>query len=118
MDDSTLTALKGSIAKWEAIVAGTDIDRGPDNCSLCWMFWKNDCIGCPVAESTGETCCEGTPYAHEWYRLAAKVPCAGAPWRQSSSVLGKDGQPIPAAVRAAQAELDFLRGLLPMEEGR
>ena len=57
MDTKTLTALKGSIAKWEAIVAGTGEDRGTENCPLCAAFYHHPkhCEGCPVERSTGQT---------------------------------------------------------------
>src|SRR5262245_41236356 len=32
MDDETLEALNGSIAKWQAIVGGTGEDEGAENC--------------------------------------------------------------------------------------
>jgi hypothetical protein len=62
MDERTLTALKGSIAKWEGIVAGTVDDDGPNNCPLCQEFYIANCNGCPVKEETGMTGCGGTPY--------------------------------------------------------
>jgi hypothetical protein len=69
MNADTLVALKGSIAKWEAIVAGTGHDDGCENCPLCGMFangYREDdlpgCTGCPVAEAAGTSCCNNTPY--------------------------------------------------------
>ena len=63
MDHKTLTALRGSIAKWEAIVAGTGEDLGYKNCPLCAEFWDDGvCSGCPVSDATGEAGCAGTPY--------------------------------------------------------
>jgi len=38
MDAETMAALKGSIAKWEAIVAGAGKDFGASNCPLCRKF--------------------------------------------------------------------------------
>ena len=38
MNRKTLTALKGSIKKWEKIVAGTGSDNGYQNCPLCALF--------------------------------------------------------------------------------
>lgn len=89
MDEKTLTALKGSIAKWEAIVAKTGDDKGAKNCPLCQLFntenhGENECcIGCPVHAHTGKRWCNGTPYR---------------------------GHPTPESSRA---ELDFLKSLLP-----
>ena len=98
MDKRTRTALEGSIAKWEAIVAGTGTDEGIDNCPLCQVFFYEQdasgelCEGCPVKEKTGQTGCEGSPYED---------------WREIPYIYGDE------AKRLAQAELDFLRSLLP-----
>ena len=92
MNSETLEALKGSIGKWEAIVAGTGFDNGVDNCPLCGLFnndetndSETDCDGCPVAEKSGHKYCGGTPYT----------------------------QFLRWGIKAAQEELDFLRSLLP-----
>lgn len=88
MDADTLEALRGSIAKWEGIVAGTVRDMGMSNCPLCQKFAYprgNECRGCPVAERTGRSDCRGTPY----YEHDEEKP------------------------ETAQAELDFLKSLLP-----
>jgi hypothetical protein len=89
MDKTTLKALKGSIAKWEAIVAGTGHDNGGDNCPLCKMFLYKECHGCPVNEETGRKFCHGSPYEK---------------WNEYHSV------------GHAQAELAFLKSLLPEGE--
>lgn len=63
MTARTLKALRGSIRKWQKIVAGTGKDQGPDNCPLCELFWNNKkCDGCPVAAKTGRGLCAGSPY--------------------------------------------------------
>ena len=84
MNKKTLKALKGSIEKWEKIVAGEGIDLGTVNCPLCQIFVvpKDSCEGCPVMEKTGESDCYGSPYY--------------------------DHRPD-----SAQDELDFLESLLP-----
>ncbi len=95
MDTKTLTALKGSILKWEKIVEGTEECFGSSNCPLCFLF-NNDsaryegvcCLGCPVAATTGKQFCRDTPFYHH-----QRYPTIGN----------------------AQAELDFLRSLLPTE---
>jgi hypothetical protein len=97
MDDETLTALRGSIAKWEGIVAGTDVDRGASNCPLCQLFrpqgaYNSPCRGCPVYQDTGLKGCEGTPYDH----------------------YNSDGE---GAKALAQAEVDYLKSLLPENAG-
>lgn len=83
MNAETLTALRGSIAKWEAIVAGTGEDKGTGK-------------GCPVSEKTGKTHCDGSPY-EQW-----------SVWD------GPDD--YGEAIAIAQAEIDFLRSLLPPDE--
>ena len=95
MDKKTLKALKGSIEKWEKIVAGTGKDEGPNNCPLCKLFNKIEgeekyaCNGCPVKEETGQKYCWNTPY--EVY------------------------EPNPTKKNAIK-ELNFLKSLLPTME--
>jgi hypothetical protein len=98
VDAETLEALRGSIAKWEAIVKGTGKDMGPDNCALCRKFHgdfrvddEDGCEGCPVMLRTGAPGCSDTPY--ERYDNM------------------EDDDPRKAL--AAQQELDFLKSLLP-----
>lgn len=62
MDDRTLIALMGSIQKWENIVAGTQEDRGLEDCPLCMLFHYDTCDGCPVKSKTGMDGCKGSPY--------------------------------------------------------
>lgn len=62
MKKLTLVALRGSIEKWERIVAGTDDDRGVANCPLCTLFYERDCTGCPVAKEAKNDFCRDTPY--------------------------------------------------------
>lgn len=104
MDERTLTALRGSIKKWDDIVAGTGRDESSDNCPLCVEFNTDTslCDECPVAIATGEYLCQGTPYM-KWARL---FHCRPLPW------VAKE----PQQKAAAQAELDFLRSLLPEGE--
>lgn len=101
MDDRTLTALKGSIEKWEKIVEGMGIDRGVSNCPLCRLFntYESMCKGCPVYERTKKRACGGTPY-NDWVRARWDAGLA----RRAET---------PALMAAAKAELDFLRSLLP-----
>lgn len=60
MQERTRVALEGSIAKWDAIAAGTGIDQGSANCPLCQAH--PHCKGCPVAKAAGAGDCYGTPY--------------------------------------------------------
>lgn len=103
MDAYTLKALKGSIRKWEQIVEGTGIDKGPYNCPLCMKFnsvfvsaYQENCKGCPVAERSGRSACLGTPYEA---------------WDARDESL--DGS--PENISLAEEELKFLRSLLPEE---
>lgn len=64
MDKRTLTALRGSIAKWKAIVEGFGLDDGAVNCPLCKLFneFPHFCQGCPVSAEAGGRGCKNTPY--------------------------------------------------------
>lgn len=94
MNAKTLTALRGSITKWERIVAGTGTNEGSANCPLCQTFClpiddsAKKCQGCPVQEKTGEQHCDDTPY----YDYVENE-----------------------TTENAQRELDFLCSLLPPE---
>lgn len=101
MPPATLEALRGSIAKWERVVAQETRDLGTDNCPLCLLFhadhfseddWSDGrecCLGCPVFEATGRKGCRGTPY-------------------DDYSDTGK--------TEHALAEVGFLKSLLPTQE--
>lgn len=102
MDERTLTALKASIRHWEANVrAKTRMDAsiGETGCALCVEFIKGNCSGCPVKAKTGRSFCLRTPHH------AARS--AWVTWGQS------DAKSEDAWRKAAQAELDFLKSLLP-----
>lgn len=110
MDSRTLTALQGSIKKWEAIVTGDGADEGAENCPLCAEFQDNwdeetqqNCAGCPVSAKTGLAYCSRSPY-EEWTK-------AGEDQRTPDSCTMR--ATTPELVALAQVELDFLRGLLP-----
>jgi hypothetical protein len=95
MDVETLEALKGSIAKWEAIVDGTGYDAGAINCPLCKVFRRvtadgAKCGACPVKARSGFHGCKGTPYED----------------------VERAREPMDEAA-AALAELNFLKSLLP-----
>lgn len=107
MPPKTLEALFGSIAKWETIVAGTGEDQGYLNCPLCKLFnTPYRCTGCPVMEATGQNHCDGTPY-DAWLRAIRKK--AGN--NPDSKWIASDDQ----LRTLAQAELDFLKSLIPAE---
>lgn len=110
MDAKTLKALRGSIKKWEAIVAGTGADQGGENCPLCVRFAlgpNESCEGCPVAVRTGKDDCLGTPYIDLWHRLNPWPEDDGECITYSRHVVTEEHR------AAAQAELDFLKSLLP-----
>jgi len=104
MNKRALDAINGSIAKWEAIVAGTGEDRGEGNCPLCHAFYSLDdsCDRCPIAKKVGDSFCESTPYTK---------------WRRSFP----DGKRLkantPIRIELAKKELAFLKRLLPKEKG-
>ncbi len=105
MDERTLKALKGSIRKWERIIAGTGTDDGVANCPLCLLFHDTHddgvmCEGCPVREKTGRDGCSDTPY-DDWY--------------DNKVALHEDERTELDAkqTRIANAELAFLKSLLP-----
>lgn len=106
MPEATLTALRGSIEKWEAILAGTLEDQGAENCPLCRLFIETGCSGCPVKTATGRKYCIESPYDAWQEAIVEKVgnhrSARWIPVDQDTRVL-------------AQAELDFLKSLLPPE---
>lgn len=112
MDERTLEALRGSVRKWEMIVEGTGGDSGRDNCPLCRLFNGTTpetdlgCDGCPVSERTGCTGCSDTPY-DAWMREVKKDAVFFYPYVASTDVRRE----------LARRELEFLRSLLPTEEG-
>jgi SAM-dependent methyltransferase len=107
MDADTLAALRQSIKKWDAILAGTATDVGDLNCALCQKFLSspNFCEGCPVKTRTGHRGCRGAPY-EDWVRHHEREHLGGDDDRPFSVECGE-------CRRLAAAQLAFLRGLLP-----
>jgi hypothetical protein len=104
MNEDTLKALQGSIAKWEAIVAGTGAD-GYENCPLCARFNTG-----PLRCARGVELCP--------VRIASKrFGCDGTPYEKWAHAFDEEPEPVkattPELVALAQAELDFLKSLLP-----
>ncbi len=101
MDYRTLTALKASIEKWERNARAETpeaVTTGPSKCPLCKLFWHINCEGCPVAVAVDATCCERTPY----------IKAEALHYFWSIGDVTAD-----AFRKAAQAEVDFLKSLLP-----
>lgn len=101
MNDPTLAALQDSIAHWERMRddrAETPEQPIAPDCALCRLFYTSRpsptcCYGCPVYTTTSQQFCRGTPYAEA--ERAYDDPNEFA-WKE-----------------AAQAEIDFLKSLLP-----
>lgn len=103
MNKRTLKALRGSIAKWEKIVSGDAEDMGAENCPLCKLFVEDFCDGCPVRKESGVPGCIQTPW-HRW----AKAQNQRFHWTANTKRRKK----------LAQAELDYLKSLLPQPTGQ
>jgi len=93
--EKTSRALEQAIRKWEAIVAGSGRDLGPENCALCQLFYYKNCVGCPVYQSTGLRYCAGSPY-EEWSYYGYRSATDG-------------GDIVPYEL--AKKELEFLKSL-------
>lgn len=107
MSPETLEALRGSIAKWEGIVAGTVQDEGPANCPLCIRFNRTvnervNCSGCPVRDRTEQHGCTGSPYDD---------------FENYMGLVEEGEEELDEARKKdlAQEELDFLKSLLPTD---
>jgi hypothetical protein len=105
MNAETLEALKGSIRKWESIVNDDGKDKGADNCDLCQLFYGDECCGCPICLKTGEIYCRETPH-DQWVNHG------------ENEFIDKEYFKVfdDKSKELAQAELDFLKSLLPNED--
>ncbi len=62
--------LRKTVRKWSLIAVGLGVDRGTDNCALCYKYWNpwisdagpQPCLQCPVKAQVNQTECRGTPY--------------------------------------------------------
>ena len=110
-----LKALRGSIKKWEKIVAGTGKDEASDNCPICILVQEN-CHQCPVASFVAENKGDRAMYDDEG---GAMYDCADTPynaWNQHScdKCLEREGYAVCKESKGlAKRELNFLRSMLP-----
>lgn len=106
MNTQTLTALKGSIKKWQNIVRSTkEVDKGTGNCPLCLSL---RCIKCPVMDVTKQSGCQETPYIVWVTHL-----------RDVHNHLFLPRQRVPyckECLKIAKSEVSFLQSLLPGKE--
>lgn len=101
-------ALKKSIKKWELIVDEGSEDLGPADCECCIIYnsintrleTREDCCkSCPVFLKTRERFCAGTPF-EKWEDY------------QEENDMGEWKVFDDYSKQLAQAELDFLKGIL------
>lgn len=102
MTPKALRALHSAIAHWEENLASAPdgVSVGVRRCALCNLFLQEACEGCPVAEATGQTRCNNSPYMGVLDALDI--------WDSEQSE--DNSQNVKQAV---QAELDFLKSLVP-----
>lgn len=118
MDKKKLEALLGSIMHWEdnaVAVSPSGASISSQDCDLCYIYIFTNCVGCPIADKTGFTYCRDTPYKdasiaiNEWektvFDLVVKKGIVLT--AEQIAALGEDFR------KAAKAEVEFLKGLLP-----
>lgn len=102
MTPEAAAALEASIEKWEQNARADhpdDVKLGPTTCPLCRLFWKDDCVDCPVAASTGLRFCDDTPYE--------RADIVAYRWEDSP-----DSENLREAFQeAAEEEVAFLKSL-------
>lgn len=104
MHPATLTALLASIAKWEANAKVSSFSKAEifnDTCALCDLFYDEGCRGCPVAEETGNPCCEGSPWS-----VVLRI------WESCLEEMD-----LESFREASAKEAAFLTSLLPLTKG-
>jgi hypothetical protein len=97
-------ALEKSIEHWEKIVIGESYST-TDNCSLCNLFFINDCEGCPIKEKTGQAQCDDSPFRefikHINLNHKSFIPVSNFHYQTY----------CPECKRLAREELEFLKSL-------
>lgn len=101
MNRKTLRALKGSIKKWEKIATGKGIDQGSRDCPLCQLPNNNCDSVCPVNG------CMDSPW-YDWQQHQTWFHGVKEDRKTHRVFKG-----CPDCKPLAQAELDFLKSLLP-----
>jgi hypothetical protein len=112
-----IAAINESVKHWERLLDPVQFPNehtGGGQCALCGLFFSvrnngrftsNDCVGCPVAQKTGQKYCEGSPY-----RAAAEyIYCY--PCDKHSSVCEREARGTEEFKKLALAELKFLKSL-------
>ncbi len=100
MNAKTLKALKASIEHWRRLRDNRFCGEyaGQDDCPLCQLFAagfaKHRCRGCPIDDKT-------------------KRNCRNSPYTKAHSAFHNDALSETAWRKTAQAEIDFLKSLLP-----
>ncbi|MFN3824099.1 MAG: hypothetical protein ACK4RN_08985 [Pseudorhodobacter sp.] len=63
--DETALALNRSVMRWHRIANLSSLsDEALDGeCPLCLLFLDGKCVGCPIADMTGQTGCRGTNHS-------------------------------------------------------
>jgi len=104
MDKIVEKALEKSIKHWEKIVIGENYST-TDNCSLCNLFFINDCEGCPIKEKTGQVQCNASPFRefinHINLNHKSFIPVSNFHYQTY----------CPECKRLAREELEFLKSL-------
>lgn len=103
MNKETLKALRESIAHWKRLATGKRREGehiGTRDCALCNLFLAKQCVGCPVAKSTGTFGCVETPYG------------------KAAAARAMHGFDSPEFKSAARKELAFLQSLLPERKAK
>lgn len=59
--------MEAAVKKWQRIIDKKGSDGGVLDCPPCRIYYFVVCIGCPIAQYTGQKFCKGTPYI-PWFR--------------------------------------------------
>lgn len=103
MSKRALTGLKGSIKKWERILLDGGEERGTEDCPLCKLYLNSKCIACLIYKNNQKPFCRETPYG-SWYKHHDDEH-----FLEEKRIIYCD-----ECKCLAEAELDFLKSLLPI----